>query len=151
MLLKYCTQHASKFGNLSSGHRTGKGSFSSQSQRRTMTKNIQTATILNLFACYQGNAQNHSSEASTVPELRTSRYSSWIWKRQRNQRSNCQYPLDHRKSNRILEKHLLLHWLHWRLCGSQKKKKTGKFLKRYNTRPFYLPPEKPIFRSRSNR
>ena len=26
MLLKYCTQYASKFGKLSNGHRTGKGS-----------------------------------------------------------------------------------------------------------------------------
>ena len=33
-------------------------------------------------------------------------------KRQRNQRSNCQHPLDHRKKKGILEKHLfLLHWL----------------------------------------
>ena len=31
-------------------------------------------------------------------EPRTSRYSSWIYKRQRNQRSNCQHTLDHRKS-----------------------------------------------------
>ena len=30
---------------------------------------------------------------------------------QRNQRSNCQYPLDHGKNNIITEKHLLL--LHW--------------------------------------
>ena len=29
-------------------------------------------------------------------------------KRQRNQRSNCQYLLDHRKSKRVPEKHLLL-------------------------------------------
>ena len=27
---------------------------------------------------------------------------------QRNQRSNCQYPLDHRKSKRVSEKHLFL-------------------------------------------
>ena len=27
MLCKYCTQYASKFGKLSSGHRTGKGVF----------------------------------------------------------------------------------------------------------------------------
>ena len=43
-------------------------------------------------------------------------------KKQRNQRSNCQHPLDHRKSKRALEKHLfLLYWLcqsFW-LCGSQ--------------------------------
>ena len=31
-LLKCCTQYASKFGKLSSGHRTGKGQFSFQSK-----------------------------------------------------------------------------------------------------------------------
>ena len=31
--VKCCTQYASKFGKLSSGHRTGKGQFSFQSQR----------------------------------------------------------------------------------------------------------------------
>ena len=41
-LWKCCTQHASKFGKLSSGHRTGKGQFSFQSQRRVMPKNVQT-------------------------------------------------------------------------------------------------------------
>ena len=55
-------------------------------------------------------------------------------KRQRNQRSNCQHPLDHRKSKRVPEKHLLLfYWLCqslW-LCGSQQ---TGKFLKRWEYR-----------------
>ena len=33
MLLKCCTQYASKFGKLNSGHRTGKGQFSFQSQK----------------------------------------------------------------------------------------------------------------------
>ena len=33
MLSKCCTQYASKFGKLSSGHRTGKGQFSFQSQK----------------------------------------------------------------------------------------------------------------------
>ena len=46
MLLKCCTQYVSKFGKLSSGHRTGKGQFSSQSQRKTMSKNVQTTTQL---------------------------------------------------------------------------------------------------------
>ena len=31
-----------------------------------------------------------------------------FYKRQRNQRSNCQHPLDHQKSKRIPEKHLFL-------------------------------------------
>ena len=46
MLWKCCTQYANKFGKLSSGHRTGKGQFSLQSQRRAMPKNVQTTTQL---------------------------------------------------------------------------------------------------------
>ena len=38
--------YASKFGKLSSGHRTGKGQFSIQSQRKAMPKNAQTITQL---------------------------------------------------------------------------------------------------------
>ena len=37
--VKCCTQYASKFGKLSSGHRTGKGQFSFQYQRKAMPKN----------------------------------------------------------------------------------------------------------------
>ena len=46
MLWKCCTQYVSKFGKLSSAHRTGKGQFSSQSQRKAMPKNAQTTTQL---------------------------------------------------------------------------------------------------------
>ena len=42
MLLKSCPQYASKFGKLSSGHRTGKGQFSFQYERKAMPKNSQT-------------------------------------------------------------------------------------------------------------
>ena len=42
--VKVCTQYASKFGKLSSGHRTGKGQFSFQSQRKAMPKNAQITT-----------------------------------------------------------------------------------------------------------
>ena len=42
MLWKCCTQYASKFGKLSSGHRTEKGQFSFQSQRKAVPKNVQT-------------------------------------------------------------------------------------------------------------
>ena len=44
--VKCCTQYATKFGKLSSGHRTGKGQFSFQSQRKAMPKNVQTTTQL---------------------------------------------------------------------------------------------------------
>ena len=46
MLWKCYTQYASKFGKLSSGHRTGKGQFSFQSQRKAMPKNAQTTAQL---------------------------------------------------------------------------------------------------------
>ena len=61
-------------------------------------------------------------KSSTVHVLWNARCSSWIEKRQRNQRSNSQHLLVHRKSKRIAEKHLpLLHQIcksFW-LCGSQ--------------------------------
>ena len=44
--VKVLTQYASKSGKLSSGHRTGKGRFSFQSQRKAMSKNAQTTEQL---------------------------------------------------------------------------------------------------------
>ena len=49
MLLKCYTPYASKFGKVSSGHRTRKGQFSSQSQRKAIPKNIQTIVQLCSF------------------------------------------------------------------------------------------------------
>ena len=119
MLLKYCTQYANKFGKLSSGHRTGKGQFSFQSQRKAMPNNVQTTARLLTFhmLAMQWFASKPPNQVSIVPEPWTSRCSSWISKRQRNQRSNCQHLLDHTKSKRVPEKHLfLLYWLCQSLC-----------------------------------
>ena len=44
--VKVLHSYVSKFGKLSSGHRTGKGQFSFQSQRKAMPKNAQTTTQL---------------------------------------------------------------------------------------------------------
>ena len=52
MLSKCCTRYASKFGKLSSGHRTGKVQLSFQSWTKAMPKNAQTT---------QTTAQLHSS------------------------------------------------------------------------------------------
>ena len=46
MLWKCCIQYAGRFWKLSSGHRTGKGQFSFQSQRKAMPKIFQTTTQL---------------------------------------------------------------------------------------------------------
>ena len=46
MLWNCCTQYASKLGKLNSGHRTGKGQYSFQSQRKAMPKNARTTAQL---------------------------------------------------------------------------------------------------------
>ena len=71
MLWKCCTKYVSKFGILSSGHRTGKGEFSLKSQRKAVPKNFQTTTQLHSSHTL-ANAQISPSEAPTVHELRTS-------------------------------------------------------------------------------
>ena len=44
--VKVLPQYASKFGKLSSGHRTGKSQFSFQSPRKAMPKTVQTTAQL---------------------------------------------------------------------------------------------------------
>ena len=72
-------------------------------------------------------------------------------KGKRKQRSSWKHPLDHWKSKRVPEKHLLLpYWLCqslW-LCGSQQT--VENFEKDGNTRPSDLPLEKSVCTSRSS-
>ena len=49
MLLKCYIQYANKFGKLSRGHKTEKGQFSFQSQRKAMSNNVQTTVQLYSF------------------------------------------------------------------------------------------------------
>ena len=70
-LWKCCTQYASKLGKLSSGHRTGKGQFSFQSQRKAMPKNAQTT------------AQLHSSHTLVMLKLLQARLQQYV---------NCELP-----------------------------------------------------------
>ena len=97
MLLKYPIQYASKFGKLNSGH-SGKNQFSFQSQRKAIPKIAQTTAQLHSSHTLAKYCSKFSKPGFTVRELKTSRYESWIEKRQRNQRSNCQHLLNHRKS-----------------------------------------------------
>ena len=119
MVLK-CYTHASKFGKLSSGHRTGKGQFSLHSQRqcRRMFKLPSNCT---LFTCYQDYAQNPSSQASVVHESRTSRCTNWILKRQGNQRPNCNIHWITEKSKGIRKKICFIDYTKTFDCVDQKK------------------------------
>ena len=72
MLGECCT---SKFGKLSSGHRTGKGQFSFQSQRKAMPKNAQTTAQLHtshtlvIFKILQARLQQYMNHE--IPDVQT--------------------------------------------------------------------------------
>ena len=76
MLLTCCTQYVSKFRKLSRGHRTGKGQFSFQSQRRTMPKNVQSALpLLCLTLC---DSMNCNPLGSSVSGIFQARILEWV-------------------------------------------------------------------------
>ena len=101
------------------------------------------------FTCQQSNAQNSPSEASTFHEPRTPRCSSWIWKRHRNQRSNCQHPLDHKKA-RELQKNIYFCFIDYAKSFVWIITNCEKFLKRQEYQTTLSASWKILSRSRSN-
>ena len=99
------------------------------------------------FTCQQGNVQNPSSQALAVYELRASRYISLIQKRQRNQRSNCQHPLNYRKSKGIPENIYFCFINYAEAFDCMDHNKLWKILKEKGIP--YLSSEKPVRRMRS--
>ena len=109
MLWKCCTQYVSKFWKLSSGHRTEKKSVFILIPKNGNTKECSkycTVVIISqaskfMLKILQARLQQYrNQEISDVI--------SWISKRQRNQKSNCQHLLDHQESKELPENHLLL-------------------------------------------
>ena len=151
MLWKCCTQYASKFGKLSSGHRTGKVSFYSnpkESNANECSTNCTTALI------------SHASKVMLkILPVRLQQYVKWELpdaqvgfrkgRGTRDQIANI-HLLNHRQSKRITEKHLLLiYWLSkpltlWIITNCGNSSRDG------NARPPYLLPQKPVCSSRSN-
>ena len=78
-------------------------SFHSSPQKGNAKECSNYCTIAFISHAY---AQNPPSLASAVYEPRTSRYTSWVSKRQRNQRSNCQHLLALGESKEIPEKNI---------------------------------------------
>jgi len=64
-----CTQYASKFGKLSSGHRTGKEvSFHSNPKERQCQRMLKLPHNCIHLTRYQSNVQNSPSQASAIRE-----------------------------------------------------------------------------------
>ena len=150
MMLKCCAQYASKFGKLRSGHRTGKGQFSFQFQRKAMPKNAQTTAQLHpshtlVKYCSKLSQPGFSNmwtvnfqmfklvlEKAEEPEIKLPT-SAGSWKKQENTRKTYFCFIDYTKAFDCVD--------HNKLENSSKD---------VNTRPLYLPPEKSVCRSRSN-
>ena len=151
MLWKCCTQYASKFGKLSSGHRTGKGQFSFQSQRKAMPKNVPTTVQLHLIS--------HASKVVlTILQVRLQKYVNWElldvqagFRKGRGTRDQIANLIGSSKKQENSRKTAtLLYWLCqslW-LCGSQQTLENSS--RDGNNRLPYLPPKKFVWRSRNN-
>ena len=63
---------------------------------------------------------------------------------------NCSHPLGHRKNKRVIGKHLLLLFDYAKAFYCVDHNKLENSSRDGNTRPPDLPPEKSVFRSRSN-
>ena len=151
-LLKCCTQHVSKFGKLSSGHRTGKGQFSFQSQRKAMPNNVQTTAQLHSSHTL-ANVQNSPSQTSTVHELNRELPDVQAGFRKgrgtRDQIANICWVTE---NAREFQKNIYFCFIYYSIAFDYvDNDKLWKILKRVgNMRPPDLPPEKSVCRSGSN-
>ena len=150
MLWKCFTQYASKFGKLSSGHRTGKGQFSFQSQRKT--KNVKEC----------------SNYCTTVLISHASKVMIKILQARLQQYVNHEFPdvqAGFRKGRGTRDQIPNICWIIEKAREFQKNicfidytkvfdcvdhNKLESSLRDGNTRPPYLSPQKLVCRSRSN-
>ena len=117
MLWKCCTQYASKFGKLSSGHRSGKSQFSFQSQRKAMPKNAQTATQLRSSHTLVKWCSKFSKPGFS--NMRTMNFQMFKLDLEKTEEPEIKLPTSIRssKNQESSEKHLLLlYWLCQSLC-----------------------------------
>ena len=100
--------------------------------------------------CQQSNAQNSPSEASTVCVPRSYRCLSWIYKGRgtRDQIANICWIIE---KAREFHKNMYFCFIDYTKAFVWIITNYGKFLRDGNTRLSYLPHEKSIYRSRSNR
>ena len=148
MLWKCCTQYASKFGKLSSGHRTGKWQFFIPIQKK-------------------GNAKECSNYCTVALISHASKLMLEILQARLQQYVNCEHPdvqAGFRKGRGARDQIASIRWLMEKAREFQKNiyfcfndcakafdcVDHNKLENSWNTRPPYLSPEKPVCRSRSN-
>ena len=101
------------------------------------------------FTCQQS-CSNPSSQACTVCEPRTSRFTNLIQKRQRNQKSNCRHHWIIEKARKFRKNFYSFFIDYMETFDCVDHNKLWKILRDGNTRPSYLSSEKLVCGSRSN-
>ena len=151
MLWKCCTQYPSKFGKLSSGHRTGKGQFSFHSQRKALPKNVQTTVALI--------SHTLSKVMLKILQARLQQYVNWelpdvqIWFRKgrgtRNHITSIRWII---KKVREFQKNIYFCFIDYaKAFDYVDHNKVENSSRDGNTRWSYLPSEKSVCRLRRNR
>ena len=150
MLWNCCIQYASKFGKLSSGHRTGKGVFipiSKEDNTKECSYNCTIAPISHtskiMLKILQARLQQYMNHE--LPDVQAGFRKG---RGTRDQIANICWIIE---KARVPEKHLLLLywlgqslWLHISQQTVENSERDG------STRPPDLPPEKSVWSSRSN-
>ena len=104
MLLKGCTQYASKFRKPSSGHRIVKVQFSFQSQRRAIPKSYHTIVLISHVSKVMLKILQAGPQQDMNQELPDSQAGFEKGRGIRDQ--TAKHSVDHGESKRIPEKHI---------------------------------------------
>ena len=150
ILWKCCIQYACKSRKFSSGHRTGKGQFSFQSQRKAMPNNAQTTAQLHSFHRLANEFSKFSKAGFS--NMWTVNFQMFKLDLGKAEEPEIKLPTSvgsskKQESSRKTSAFALLT-MPKPLCGLQQTVENCS--KDGNTRPPYLPPEKSLCRSRSN-
>ena len=153
MLLKYCTQYVCKFEKLSRRHKSGKGQFLFQSQRRAVPKNVPSTVHLDSFYMLQRLCSKFSMLG--LSSAWTKNFQTYKLGSEKAEEPEIKLPAfvgSHRKQGNS-EKHLLCFIEFAKAFDLWITTNCGKFLKRWEyqtTLPVSTVPQKPVCRSRSN-
>ena len=151
MLWKCYSQYASKFGKLSSGHWTGKGQFSFQSQRKAMPSSLNIQTTAQLHSSHRLPKECSQFSKLGLNSMKTESFQMFKLDLEEAEEPHIKLPTSTRweKSKRIQEKHLFVLHDYAKAFDCVDHNKLWK-IRDGNTRLPELPPEKSVCRSRSN-
>ena len=145
MLWKCCTPYASKFGKRSSGHKTGKGPVFIPIPKKGPAKEFSNYCTIVLVS--------HASKVM-LNNMWTENFQIYKLDLEKAEEPGNKLPMsvgstkkqkDSRKTSTSVSLTRLKPWL----CGSEQTVENSSRVG--NTSPPYLPPEKSVYRSRSNR